>query len=219
MPRIIDLTFPIHSGMTTFAAPWHPFVEITQLARHGLEGRETRRIVMGTHSGTHCDAPLHFIPDGTTIDQIALDVFIGPAVICDFSRLAPSHAITADELAAAVGDRRADRILLRYDWSDRISTRAFYTDHPYLEIGAAEWLVERGVKLLGMDAPMPDNPRDGQDSPNDSPVHKVLLGHGIVLVEYLCNLRAIPVRDFELIVLPLKLREGDGAPARCVAIV
>lgn len=218
MPRIVDLTFPVHEGMTTFAAPWHPYVEITQLGRHGLEGRETRKIVMGTHSGTHCDAPRHFIPGGATIDEIPLDVFVGPAVVCDFSGVPASHAINADELARAIGDRRTERVVLRYDWSDKIGTRAYYTDHPYLEVRAAEWLVARGVKLLGMDAPMPDNPRDGMGSGNDSPVHKALLGRGVVLVEYLCNLRAIAKPDIELIVLPLKVREGDGAPARCIAI-
>ena len=218
MRRIIDLTFPIHEGMTTFAAPWHPFVEVTQLGRHGIEGRETRKIVMGSHSGTHCDAPRHFIDGGATIDQIPLEILVGPAVVCDFSGVPPSHAITADELARAIGDRRPERVVLRYDWSDRIATRAYYTDHPYLDARAADWLVESGVKLLGMDAPMPDNPRDGRNSGNDSPVHKALLGQGVVLVEYLCNLRAIEKRDIELIVLPLKLRGGDGAPARCVAI-
>ena len=94
MSRIIDLTFPIHEGMTTFPAPWHPFVEITQLGRHGLEGRETRKIVIGSHTGTHCDAPRHFIPGGATIDEIPLDVFIGPAVVCDLSGAPASQAIT-----------------------------------------------------------------------------------------------------------------------------
>ena len=218
MSRIIDLTFPIHEGMTTFAAPWHPYVEITQLGRHGFEGRETRKIVMGSHTGTHCDAPRHFIPGGATIDEIPLDVFIGPAVVCDFTHAPASRAITADELAAAIGDRRPERVVLRYDWSDRIGTCAYYTDHPYIDVRAADWLVEHGVRLLGMDAPMPDNPRDGMSSGNDSPVHKALLGRGVVLVEYLCNLRSIQRRDVELIVLPLKLRDGDGAPARCVAV-
>ena len=218
MSRIIDLTYPIHEGMTTFAAPWHPFVEITQLGRHGFEGRETRKIVMGSHTGTHCDAPRHFIAGGATIDQIPLDVFIGPAVVCDFSSASASRAITADELADAIGERRPERVVLRYDWSDRYGTREYYTGHPYIDVHAAEWLVQRGVRLLGMDAPMPDNPRDGIGSGNDSPVHKALLGRGVVLVEYLCNLRAIQKRDIQLIVLPLKLRDGDGAPARCVAI-
>lgn len=69
-----------------------------------------------------------------------------------------------------------------------------------------------------LSAPTPDNPGDGRDSGNDSPVHKALLGRGVVLVEYLRNLLAIGKRDIELIVLTLKLRGGDGAPVRCVAI-
>lgn len=69
MPRrIVGLTFPIHEGMTTFPAHWHPFVEVSVMGRHGIENRETRKVVMGTHTGTHCDAPCHFVPGGKTVD-------------------------------------------------------------------------------------------------------------------------------------------------------
>jgi kynurenine formamidase len=117
-----------------------------------------------------------------------------------------------------LGEGFPERILLRFDWSRHDGTRKYYTDHPYLTVSAASWLVDQGVKLLGMDTPMPDNPADGSASANDSPVHKALLGRGVVLVEYLCNLSALTSRDVQLIVLPLKVRDGDGAPARCVAI-
>lgn len=66
--NIIDLTFPIHEGMTTFPVHWHPIVEISVLGRHGIENRETRKVLLGTHTGTHMDAPRHFIPDGMTVD-------------------------------------------------------------------------------------------------------------------------------------------------------
>jgi kynurenine formamidase len=216
--RKIDLTFPIHEGMTTFAAHWHPFVEVTQLGRHGIENRETRKLVLGTHTGTHCDAPRHFIPGGSTVDQIPLDVLIGPAAVVDLSSIAPRSAVSARELDARVGGRTIERVVLRYDWSDRWGTSAYYRDHPFLTEEAGEWLLEAGVKLVAMDTPMPDNPANGYGSALDSPLHKLLLGRGVVLVEYLCNLREIRARDIELLVLPLKIVDGDGAPARCVAI-
>ena len=95
---------------------------------------------------------------------------------------------------------------------------AFYKEHPYLSEEAAAWLVRRGVKLLGMDSPTPDDPRSGPNNPQDSPNHQILLGAGVILVEYLCNLSALTQSEVELIVLPLKLKGADGSPVRCVAI-
>ncbi|MBI4308464.1 MAG: cyclase family protein [Chloroflexi bacterium] len=216
--RIVDLTFPIHEGMTTFPGAWHPVVEITQIGRHGIENRETRKLVLGTHTGTHCDAPRHFIPGGETVDRLALDVLIGPAYVVDFSACQPGQEVDIADFEKQLGDRRPQRVLMRFDWSDRWGRMEYYTDHPFISQAAARWLVDCGVHLLGMDTPMPDNPAHGRGAALDSPNHKVLLGSGVVLVEYLCNLRELRQREIELIVLPLKVRDGDGAPARCVAV-
>lgn len=217
--RIVDLTYPIHEGMTTFPAHWHPFVELSILGRLGIEARETRKIVIGTHTGTHCDAPRHFIENGCTIDQVPLETLVGPAVVLDLSGTKPLESVSSDALASRLGDRRPERIVLRFDWSSRWGSLAYYTDHPFLAEEAATWLVGRGVKLLGMDTPMPDDPKNGRGTANDSPNHKILLGNGVILVEYLNNLAGISAEAFDLVVLPLKILDGDGAPARCIAIV
>lgn len=216
--KYIDLTFPIHEGMTTFPVHWHPFVEITILGRHGIENRETRKILLGTHTGTHMDAPRHFITDGATVDQVPLDVLIGPALVLDFSHARPFQEITKDEVAAALGASRPERVILRYDWSDHWGTGIYYSDHPFLAEDAARFLVDQGVRLIAMDTPMPDNPKNGKGTANDSPCHKITLGKDVILVEYLCNLRSITRPQVELIVLPLKIRDGDGSPVRCVVI-
>jgi arylformamidase len=216
--RKVDLTFPIHNGMLTFPVYWHPFVEVTQLGRHNVENRETRKLVMGTHTGTHCDAPKHFIADGKTIDEIELDVLIGPAVVVDFSHAERLQEMTIADFEKQLGNRRPERLIMRFDWSDKWSTMEYYTHNPFISEEAAQWLVDRGVKLLGMDTPMPDNPVHGKGCEVDSPVHKILLGNDVVLTEYLCNLRALTSSEIELIVLPLKILAGDGSPARVVAI-
>lgn len=216
--RKIDLTFPIHEGMTSFAAHWHPTVEITQMGRHEAENRETRKLVLGTHTGTHCDAPRHFIPGGETIDNIPVDVLIGPAVILDLSDASLRQRIEAADLGGRLGERRPERLILRYDWSTRWGGTSYYTDHPFLSPDAAQLLVDRGVRVLGMDTPMPDDPAHGSGNDPDSPIHRILLGAGVVLVEYLANLNEVRTVDIDLIVLPLKIRDGDGAPARVVAI-
>jgi kynurenine formamidase len=216
--RYVDLTFPIHTGMTTFPVYWHPFVEVTQLARLGIEQRETRKLVLGTHTGTHMDAPRHFIEGGQTVDEIPLELLAGPATILDFSCLPERHEISRDQIMDATGGQPAERLVLRYDWSDHWGSDKYYRDHPFLSDTAATWLVDNGIRLLAMDTPMPDNPENGKGSTNDSPIHKIVLGSGAILVEYLCNLRTLTGPSFEFIVLPLKVSGGDGAPVRAIGI-
>lgn len=216
--RIVDLTFPIHEGMTIFPSHWHPIVEITLLGRHGIENRETRKVVLGTHTGTHCDAPRHFIPDGKTVDMLSLDTLIGPAFVVDFSNSQPLQKIEVADFEQQLGSHRPERLVMRFDWSDHWGKSEYYTSPPFISQAAAKWLVDSGVRLLAMDTPSPDNPADSFGSKLDSPVHKILLGNGVILVEYLCNLKELKQREIELIVLPLKILGGDGSPARCVAI-
>ena len=215
---IVDLTMMIEEGMQTFLSHWHPFVEITQLGRHGIENRESRKVVLGTHSGTHCDAPRHFIPDGATIEEVDLDQLVGPASVCDLSSAPRFHEVGVEELKAALYGRACERVVLRFDWDDALGTSEYYTDHAYLSAEACQWLVDNDCRLLAMDTPQPDDPRNGQSSDNDSPNHKILLGNGVVLVEYLVNLRSLSTPDVFLVAAPLRIREGDGAPARCFAI-
>lgn len=216
--RKIDLTFPIHEGMLTFPTPWHPMVEVTQLGRIGVEDRETRKIVLGTHTGTHCDAPRHFVKGGRSVDDISLDVLIGPATVVDFSDKAHGREFGVGDFEAVLGYRTPERIIMRFGWSEHWGGMKYYTDHPYISEDAAHWLAARGIKLLAMDTPMPDNPANGRGTPLDSPIHKILLGAGVVLVEYLCNLGELARDEVELIVLPLKITGGDGSPVRCVAV-
>ena len=216
--RVIDLTFPIHEGMTTYPVHWHPMVEITQMGRLGIEGRESRKVLLGTHTGTHVDAPRHFIADGATIDQLPVDLFVGPARLLDFSSAKPRQAMQIEDFQRQLGDAKPERLVLRFDWSDHWGMADYYTDQPYVAEEAARWLVERGLRLLAMDTAQADDPRNGRGSAKDSPVHKILLGAGVIKLEYLTNLRSIRSREFDLIALPLKIKDGDGAPTRCVAV-
>ncbi len=215
--RVVDLTLSIEEGMTTFPVHWHPSVEISQLGRLHYEKRETRKLVIGTHTGTHMDAPRHFIPGGATIDQIPPALFVGDCVLVDLTDFGPFQEVTKADMERALGGRRPKRLMMRFDWSDQIWTDRYYTDHPFISEECAQYLVDIGVKLLAMDTPMPDNPKNGRNSDNDSPNHYILLGADVILVEYVTNLKALgDVEDFELFVLPLKVKDGDGAPVRCV---
>jgi kynurenine formamidase len=216
--KIIDLSLPIEEGMMTFPTHWHPVVEVTILGRHGIEGRETRKIVLGTHVGTHADAPRHFVPNGATIDEISLDVLIGPATIADFTECRSLQEIDVADLKQKLGEKVPQRLILRTGWSEYFGNMKFYDEYPFLSENAARWLVEKRVRLIAMDTPSPDNPAHSRGSAKDSPNHKVLLGAGVVLVEYVANLKALAQSEVELIVMPLKFKGCDGSPVRCVAI-
>ncbi|MBB1485635.1 cyclase family protein [Oceanospirillum sediminis] len=218
MGKIIDLSMTIDEGMQTFAAHWHPFVEITQLGRHGIENRETRKITLGTHTGTHIDAPRHFIPDGKTVEQISMEQCVGYALVLDFSHLPDFHEISREELESSVGSNSVERVIFRFDWDKHLGTNKYYSDHPFLSESACEFLVEKGCKLIALDTPQPDNPKNGRFSIKDAPNHKILLGSDILIVEYLINIKLIKSTITTLVVAPLKIASGDGAPVRCFAI-
>jgi arylformamidase len=219
MKRFVDLSMMLHEGMQSFPASWHPYVEITQLGRHGIENRETRKLVLGTHVGTHIDAPRHFIPGGKTVESIPLGQINGKARMLDFSHLPARSEVSAAELAEAAGGGSVERLILRFDGDKRLGTSSYYEEQPFLSEEASQWLVDSGCRLLGMDVAQPDNPKNGRTAQRDAPNHKILLGADTVLLEYIVNLASIGAETFELIVAPLKIQHGDGAPARCFAIV
>lgn len=216
--RTIDLSMEYHEGMQTFAGHWHPMVEITQLGRHGIENRETRKLVLGTHTGTHIDAPRHFIPGGATVESIPLEKLCGPASPLDFTDLPDKAEIGVDLLRSRLGGRPADRLIARFDWDRHLGTNKYYSDHPFFSEEACAWMVEQGCQVIALDTPQPDNPANGRGCSKDAPNHKILLGAGVVIAEYLVNLKEIRAARVELVIAPLKIREGDGAPARVFAI-
>jgi kynurenine formamidase len=217
--KFIDLTMHLEEGMQTFPTHWHPVVEITQLGRHGLENRETRKLILGTHTGTHIDAPRHFIPGGQTVDLLPLEQLVGPASVLDLTSFGAGEEVGIADLAKALDGRSAERVLMRFDWDQKLGSMAYYNDSPFISEDAAQWLVDNGCRLLGMDTAMPDNPKNGRNGPKDSPNHKILLGNGVVLLEYMVNLVELDRPIVELVVAPLKIRNGDGAPVRAFAIL
>lgn len=210
--RVIDLTYSIEEGMLTFAAPWHPKVSIKQLGSIGVEGRETRALHFGTHTGTHMDAPLHFVQRGSSIDQIQLDKLIGEVVIIDFSFLRENEAVTGEMLREV---QIAKRMIFRFGWGKHWGNTRFYTGYPFFTIDAADYLISKGVELIGMDTPSPDDSRIKLGSAEDSQIHKEFLNAGVILLEYLANLDGVDNNEgWSIIVMPLKLKGADGSPVR-----
>lgn len=217
MSRLIDLTHTLEDGMITFEASWHPRFAIKQLGRIGLEGRESREISIGTHTGTHIDAPLHFVKGGRSIDQVPLDLLIGKVSIIDFSSLAENSSISLEMLKNI---EFLPRVIFKFGWGRNWGMRSFYKNYPFFSKEAALYLVDQGVKLIGIDTPSPDDSRiklktEVLGSEVDSPIHKIFLGANLVLIEYLGGLTELEdYVGWTLIALPLKIKGADGSPAR-----
>ncbi|MCG7210813.1 cyclase family protein [Streptomyces arenae] len=209
--RLIDLSVPLRTGMPVY--PGDPQVDIRPALTAARDGVNVLRVHIGSQSGTHVDAPSH-IEDGlSALDQLPLDRFDGPAHVVDARGLPPRAAIGAD-LLAAVPEGRI--VLVATGWSAHWGTAAYH-DHPYLTPEAAELLVARGVRTVGVDALSVD-PTPGETLP----AHRVLCGADAVIAENLTNLAE--VLDAQLAghavhvsLFPLHLPGADGAPVRAVA--
>jgi arylformamidase len=164
---------------------------------------------LGAHSGTHVDAPMHFVAGGASIDQLPIDVFIGPARVIEIPD--DVQAIDAAELGRHEW-RGAPRILFRtrsatHGW---LTESTFHRDFAYIAADAAQLLADAGVRLVGIDYLSAE--QFGAPAPR---AHQILLGKGIPIVEGL-SLASVRGGDYDLIVLPMKVGGHEGAPARAV---
>jgi arylformamidase len=207
--KIIDLTHTMHNDMQRFHAEWHQKTEITQMGTIEKVGRETKRILMGSHAGTHIDAPRHFFQEGRTLDEFDLSCFIGPVTVCDFSNLSENEAVTV-EMMKDIEIR--EKMIFYFGWSKMWTSNHFYHHYPYFSKELAMFLVEKGVKFIGMDTPSPDDSRIELGSDRDSEIHKIFLHKNILLVEYLNNLEQVDFNvKWEIIALPMKFQNADGS--------
>ena len=165
-------------------------------------------ITLGTHTGTHVDAPYHFEPDGLTVDLLPLESLVGPAWVVEIKG---RQAIGRDELEA-VGLKGEQRILFKTSNSNLWKSAEFSREYIHLTLEAARYLVQTGIKVVGIDY-LSIERFDSQDHA----VHHQLLRNGIVVIEGL-NLSQVPPGSYQLICLPLKIGGGDGAPARVILI-
>ncbi len=217
--EIIDLTYDMYEGMLKFGADWHVPFSMSQVGRHDVEGRETRKVTFGTHTGTQIDAPLHFIKNGASIEQVGLSKLVGEVSIFDFTHVPEYYVIQKRDLQKL---KLSSRVIFRYGWQSRWPTKDYYSGYPCFSEDAAKYLVENGVQLLGFDCPSPDDSRlklsgDLLGSKEDSPIHKILLGNGVVLAEYLTNLDKVKdLAGWSIAALPLRLKGADGSPARII---
>ena len=209
----IDLSHRIETGMTVY--PDDPSVCVEPHAAYDEDGYRVSAIQLGSHTGTHVDAPSHILEEGRTLDTYSLDQFTFEAIRIDCTELSDREPITVEDVPA---DDDADLALFWTDWSTLWGTKR-YLDHPYLSPDAAAVCADRGY-AVGIDTlspdPTPTNNSQKIDS-NGFQAHQTLLGADKLIIENLRNLGKLSDR-FELRAYPLALG-GDGAPVRAVGIV
>jgi arylformamidase len=210
MTRLIDISLTI--GPDLLVWPSDPAVEVER--RRSIasgDGANVSELRIGTHTGTHVDPPIHFVEGTGGIDRVAVEVLVGPAVVADLR--GKGGPLDAMDLEKAVPPG-TERLLLLTDnsllW--RRLPVTFPDEYTCLSPDAATWLVEHGVRLVGTDF-LSIEKRGAEGHP----VHRSLLGSGVVIVEGL-DLGEVEPGPYDLVCLPLKILDGDGGPARAVLI-
>jgi arylformamidase len=207
MTKIIDLTHPVTKGDRGI-----DYEDSSLLERDGWNARTWH---LYSHSNTHMDAPKHFIDGGDTIDNTPLEVCMGPAWVIDLGEVKARQLHTIADLGVYIDKiKKGDRVILKTGWEKRFGTPEFRDDLPRISKELAEWFVEKGIILIGVEPP---SVADVNNLEEVTRIHRILLGANITIVESLKNLHLIEQDRIEFIALPLKLHQGDGSPVRALA--
>lgn len=206
-----DLSHPIRDGMMVY--PGDPSVSVEPALALETDGVAVARIDMGSHTGTHVDAPAHTVVGGRTMASVSLEELVGEALVVRVPRASEGLPYGWEDFVVGGGmpEVLPRIVLLNTGWAQWFGTgRALR--HPFLHADAARELMRRGMRVLAVDTLSPD-PTDASDG--GFPVHEVVLGGDGLIVENVCGLEGLPARS-RVGFFPLRL-EGDGAPVRGVA--
>lgn len=214
--RIVDLSRRVDAETQVY--PGDPRVSLEPATTIASGGANVLAVHIGSHSGTHVDAPYHFVEGGERIDEIDPRLFVGPGVVVDVRGKEPRERITAEDLRP-YEDRLSKGVIaiVRTGWEEHHGTSLYY-DHPFLDRRAARLLLDAGVRTVAVDALNVDETVLEGEHPEGYPVHHLILGAGGVIAENLANLGAIDFPDPLFSLLPIKLGGADGAPVRAVAM-
>lgn len=210
--KIHDVSLALRPDMITWPGEPAPRIEPLRRIAKG-DTANVSVVTLGDHAGTHVDPPVHFLEGGNTVDRLPLDALVGPCVVVAFEGPGNVSAEWLDRAKIAAG---TERILFKTPnstrWGDPKAT--FTRDFTTINASAARWCVERGIKLVGVDY-LSIEPQGAEKE--GYPVHKTLLGANVVIIEGL-DLSGVAPGQYDVFCGPIKLLNGDGAPARVFLI-
>ncbi len=210
----LDLTLTISTSIPTFPdSPKPQFILWSTLKddKYNLE-----LLFLSSHTGTHLDAPYHFVKNGIKIHQIPLDRLVGNGILIKI-RKGQNQSITKNDLILFERKHgnipKNSSIFFYTEWQKNLNSNFYFINNPGLSESAATYLVSKKINLVGIDSPSIDL---GQDK--IFKVHKILAKNNILIVENLSNLNKISSKQFDFVILPLKLKDATGSPVRAIAI-
>lgn len=191
-------------------SPQPSFIEWSKFEIHGYSSEV---MFLSTHTGTHMDAPSHFIPDSRTIDKIEVSRFVSRSILIKIPKKADQQITLNDIINCKINAN--DTVVFATGWEKRFKNDNYMMNNPGLSLDAAEYLVSNRVNAVAIDGPSIDRGVD-----NNFNIHSALLSNDIPIIENLCNLEELSsVKSFTLIVNPLKLVGASGSPVRAIALV
>jgi arylformamidase len=202
--KVYDISVPIHPDMIIYEGNPGMALERVDSIEDGASANVSR-LELGVHTGTHVDAPLHFLPDGAGSESVDLEPLIGPAVVMDATSV--ERDLDEQALAGLQIPDATQRVLLKTSNGRLWDAGAFTHNFVRLTGSGARYLIGKGVRVVGIDFL----------SIGDGEAHRELLGAGVIPIEGL-DLRQVEPGEYELACLPLKLEGSDGAPARAVLL-
>ena len=213
--KIIDLTLTISNKIPTF--PGSPQPNFIPWEKIKDDGYNLELLFLSSHTGTHMDAPHHFLEKGAKIHEISLKKLVSNAVLIK-SRKKSNESVTKTDIQKFEkkhGEIAGFSSVIFYTgWQRNLQKKHYFTKNPGLSVSAAKYLASKKVSLVGIDSPSIDLGTDSKFS-----VHQIFAKKGILIVENLANLEKIKSSKFHLVVLPLKLKNATGSPVRAIAFV
>jgi len=212
--KIIDLTLTISEKIPTF--PGSPQPNLINWETLEKDGYNLELLFLSSHTGTHVDAPYHFLKKGQKIHQITARRLITEAILIKIRKVA-EQSITKTDIQkfekkyGAIDD--GSTVIFHTGWQKNLKKKSYFLKNPGLAISAARYLASKKINMVGIDSPSIDLGKDSKFS-----VHRALAKSGILIVENLANLEKINSYKFHLIVAPLKLKNATGSPVRAIAL-
>ena len=210
---IVDLSQSINSNIKLF--PGSPNVSFLKWSKYTIDGYDSEAVFLSTHTGTHMDAPSHFIQDAESIDNLDVNRFVMEDVhLLKILKSANQLISVEDIIASGIDIKKPDSIVFSRWWENKYNSVYSISSNPGLSLEAANYLSNKKINAVAIDGPSIDS---GINS--DFPVHKILLKSNIIIIENLCNLDQLNKKIFKLIAIPLKLYRASGSPIRALAML